>query len=255
MELLLNYGQVRLTYNYYRRGGYSIGSEDYRWEIVKKTVGSALFFLFNVTFISLAQPILLFLITTPTYIMLLAGRLVTLSKDVPAWEIGDSIATFVMLSCVVTTYIADQQQWEFQTAKYKYRDTAKVPAGYEQEDLERGFRTTGLWAYSRHPNFAAEQSFWVTLYLWGCQVSGTWYNWTGIGALSYLLLFQSSTWLTELLSAGKYPEYKQYQRQIGKFVPIPWSGAASFGPQQTVSNGDAKSGKDAVHARERYDLR
>ena len=34
-----------------------------------------------------------------------------------------------------------------------------------------------------------------------------------------LILFQSSTWLTEKLSAEKYPEYKIYQQRVGKFLP------------------------------------
>lgn len=45
------------------------------------------------------------------------------------------------------------------------------------------------------------------------------YNWTGVGALSYLALFQGSTWLTELISTGKYPEYREYQRRVGRFLP------------------------------------
>lgn len=44
-------------------------------------------------------------------------------------------------------------------------------------------------------------------------------NWTFIGAMSYLLLFQASTWLTEMISSEKYPEYKIYQQRVGKFVP------------------------------------
>jgi steroid 5-alpha reductase family enzyme len=44
-------------------------------------------------------------------------------------------------------------------------------------------------------------------------------NWTFAGAFSYLLLFQGSTWFSEKISAGKYPEYKDYQRLVGKFVP------------------------------------
>lgn len=45
------------------------------------------------------------------------------------------------------------------------------------------------------------------------------YNWAGIGAFAYLLLFQASTWYTELLTSRKYPEYKQYQSIVGKFLP------------------------------------
>lgn len=46
---------IRLTFNYWRKGGYSVGSEDYRWNIVKDRIGSAGMFLLNVTFISLGQ--------------------------------------------------------------------------------------------------------------------------------------------------------------------------------------------------------
>jgi len=37
--------------------------------------------------------------------------------------------------------------------------------------------------------------------------------------MSYLILFQASTWFTELVTAGKYPEYKEYQHRVGKFLP------------------------------------
>jgi hypothetical protein len=40
-----------------------------------------------------------------------------------------------------------------------------------------------------------------------------------LGAISYLILFQASTWFTELITAGKYPDYKEYQQRVGKFLP------------------------------------
>ena len=46
---------ARLTFNYWRKGGYQIGSEDYRWNIVKDYTGPAVMFILNVVFISLAQ--------------------------------------------------------------------------------------------------------------------------------------------------------------------------------------------------------
>jgi steroid 5-alpha reductase family enzyme len=48
---------TRLTFNYWRKGGYSIGSEDYRWERVKAYVGPAVMFVFNVTFIATIQSV------------------------------------------------------------------------------------------------------------------------------------------------------------------------------------------------------
>jgi steroid 5-alpha reductase family enzyme len=46
---------ARLTFNYWRKGGYTVGSEDYRWAIVKDYIGAPGMFILNVTFISLGQ--------------------------------------------------------------------------------------------------------------------------------------------------------------------------------------------------------
>jgi hypothetical protein len=42
--------------------------------------------------------------------------------------------------------------------------------------------------------------------------------------MSYLILFQASTWFTELITAGKYEDYQEYQQRVGKFVPKLTSG-------------------------------
>lgn len=207
---------ARLTFNYWRKGGYTVGSEDYRWNIVKDRIGAPGMFLLNVTFISLGQNILLWLITTPTYILLLSARLS--GNELSQY---DSFFGRTMLVLVVVEYFADQQQWNFHKAKSAYQKTAKVPADYKytRQQLDRGFNTSGLWRWSRHPNFAAEQSFWVCLYQWACMESWSYFNWTGAGAFGYLILFQASTLLTEWITAGKYADYKLYQQRVGKFLP------------------------------------
>jgi len=48
---------ARLTFNYWRKGGYSVGSEDYRWLIVKNKIGEPAMFILNVTFISFIQSV------------------------------------------------------------------------------------------------------------------------------------------------------------------------------------------------------
>jgi len=109
---------------------------------------------------------------------------------------------------------------DYQTAKKLYQTSAKVPNGHSQAEMDRGFVTAGLWAYSRHPNFAAEQTIWFVLYQWSCYASKALYSWAAVGPVVLVSLFQGSTWLTELITAGKYPEYQDYQRQVGMFVPI-----------------------------------
>lgn len=134
-------------------------------------------------------------------------------------QFADLVFARLLMGLVLFEFFADQQQWDFHKAKAQYQATAKVPPKYTRGDMDRGFCTSGLWSYSRHPNFLAEQSCWVVLYQWSCWETNSLYNWTGVGAMSYLILFQSSTWLTERISAGKYTEYKEYQKRVGKFVP------------------------------------
>ncbi|OJD19706.1 hypothetical protein AJ78_00329 [Emergomyces pasteurianus Ep9510] len=211
---------VRLTHNYWRKGGYSIGSEDYRWAIVRNKLNSPLlFFLLNVTFISLIQPVLLALITAPTYVFVLLST----TPEGPKYELSDFIFSRLILFFVFIEALADQQQWKFQNAKREYNDIARVPSQYKgiytNNDLSRGFVVSGLWAWCRHPNFAAEQAIWLALYQWSCIKTDQLYNWSGIGALCYVALFQGSTYLTEKITAAKYPDYKQYQLRVGKFIP------------------------------------
>ena len=189
----------------------------------------------------------------PSYILLVTSNMT-----------GESISTLDivfsqgLVGAVLMAAIADQQQWskspyqsvtksatadevDYQNAKQEYRKSAKVPEKYSQEELDRGFNTKGLWAYSRHPNFAAEQTGWVGLYLWSCYVTKTYYNWSGVGAIGYLILFQASTWFTELVTAGKYPQYAEYQKKVGMFVPGALSAlSGGFDPEAAAKLEDEK---------------
>ncbi|KAM0341945.1 hypothetical protein ACHAPQ_000249 [Fusarium lateritium] len=190
----------RLTYNYWRKGGYERGSEDYRWAILQKYVPKFIWFLFNVTFISFIQSVLLFSFSgVPAYAILVSTKF---EQDVTP---SDVLFFLTMVGLVYSEWVSDGQQWDFHAAKHKYQAEAKVPKNfkYTQADLDRGFNTSGLWAYSRHPNFAAEQLVCYTF----------------AGSAALILLFQGSTWLTELITVGKYSEYSKYQKQVGMFLP------------------------------------
>ncbi|KAG6365230.1 hypothetical protein INS49_006839 [Diaporthe citri] len=219
-EINKNYSQIRLTFNYWRKGGYQIGSEDYRWEIIQSKVPWWAFTLLNITFISFTQSVLLFSLAAPAYPILLS---IQFQPDL-TWL--DIVFTIFQVGLITTEWFADQQQWDFQNAKKEYQATGKAPQGFAEDDLKRGFITSGLWAWSRHPNFAVEQSIWLTLGVWSIVTAEVPYAWTLIPGFSLVSLFQGSTWLTELITAGKYPEYKDYQRQVGMFAP----NVLGFGP-------------------------
>jgi steroid 5-alpha reductase family enzyme len=67
-------------------------------------------------------------------------------------------------------------------------------------DFKRGFITSGLFRYSRHPNFFAEQCVWWALALFSVAVTGDWTHWTFVGAVLLSLLFQVC-----ILSAQLHP--------------------------------------------------
>jgi len=194
---------VRLTYNFVRKGGYKAGGEDYRWEEIQEKIGPRWFQVLNATFIAPFQNYLLLLIVVPSYA---AYRFVGTPLNAL-----DYAAAIAFVAFLIGETVADEQQWRFQTAKY-----AAIARG---ETPEAGFITTGLFRYSRHPNFFCEQAMWWTYYVFSIAAGAGWLNWTITGAVLLTLLFQGSTNLTEKLSARKYPAYADYQRTTNRLMP------------------------------------
>jgi len=212
--LVLIWG-MRLTYNFSRHGGYSIrfweGKEDYRWTILRQKSefdSKWVWILFNFLFISIYQNVLLLLIVIPT---LIAYQ----NNEIPL-NTFDYVAVFLMLFFIVMEAIADNQQWKFQSKKRKLINTQQELKG----QYSKGFCNKGLWSYMRHPNYFAEQGIWVSYYLFSVAASGQSINWSIIGCLLLIILFKGSSDFSEEISASKYPEYKQYQKNVPRFVPF-----------------------------------
>ena len=140
---------VRLTYNFARKGGYKPGGEDYRWEEVQQKIGPCWFQVLNATFLAPVQNFLLLFIALPSY--------AAYQHAGTPLNALDYFAAAAFLFFFLGESIADEQQWKFQTAKY-----AAIARG---ESPEAGFITTGLFRYSRHPNFFCEQAMWWTYYV------------------------------------------------------------------------------------------
>jgi steroid 5-alpha reductase family enzyme len=205
MAALATLWGARLTYNFARKGGYKKGGEDYRWEEVKKVLGPRWFQVFNATFIAPYQHLLLLLIVLPAYLAYLSRGLKL------TWIDDTAMVAFVFF--LIGETLADEQQWRFQSDK-----VARKARG---ESVAQNFLTTGLFRYSRHPNFFCEQGMWWSFYLFSVTASGQWLNWTIIGAVLLTLLFQGSTGITEKLSLRKYPEYADYQKVTSRLMPWP----------------------------------
>mmetsp|Transcript_1837 Transcript_1837/g.2896 ORF Transcript_1837/g.2896 Transcript_1837/m.2896 type:complete len:137 (+) Transcript_1837:208-618(+) len=114
--------------------------------------------------------------------------------------------------------VADEQHFRFQT--YKHSLSAEERLKSDDIDVKKGFYTCGLFAYCRHPNYFAEQSMWVCVYLFSITPKESdFINWTIIGPILLILLFQGSMRFGESISASKYPLYKEYQRRIPQCIP------------------------------------
>jgi len=213
MAALVTIWGIRLTYNFSRRGGYSLkfwtGEEDYRWAVLRAKPefrANWKWTLFNLLFISYYQMGLILLFTLPALQSMNGGPL----------GLFDYLVAAIFLGFVVLETIADQQQWVFQKEKNRLRALGQpLPDKYK-----KGFVSTGLWGVVRHPNYASEQAIWITFYFFSVIATGLWLNWSVIGAILLVLLFRGSSDFSEGISAGKYSEYSTYQEKVARFLPL-----------------------------------
>ncbi len=217
MALLVTLWGIRLTFNFARKGAYKLkfweGEEDYRWQVLrdkKEFQPHWKWMIFNLFFISIYQNVLVLMTTFPA--------LVLMNVNVPfGWL--DVVATVLMLGFIIYETVADEQQWAFQSTKWKMIKEGKkleeLPAPYN-----KGFNTTGLWKLSRHPNYFAEQAVWCSFYVFSIAAGIGIINWSIAGALLLIVLFQGSSAFGEEISASKYPDYARYCKEVPRFFPL-----------------------------------
>ena len=196
---------IRLTWNFARKGGYRKGDEDYRWTELQGRIGSPWFQLLNIGFNIPSQLLLVWLFTSPVH-------QAWLSRGTPlGWLDGLAAALFVAFFVMEIT--SDEQMWAFQQDKKR-----RIAAG---EDVAQPFINTGLYRYSRHPNYLAEMVMWLAFYLFAVSASGTWLHWSGLGFIALTVQFLGVIPMMESISARKYPAYAEYQAQTPMLVPLP----------------------------------
>ncbi|MCQ2583703.1 MAG: DUF1295 domain-containing protein [Treponema sp.] len=215
MAVLATIWGARLTYNFAKKGAYSIkfwaGEEDYRWIILRENKMFKPHWkwaLFNFFFISIFQNVLILLTTLP------AVAAMTSSAGL---NYIDVIAIVYMGGAILLETIADKQQWDFQSTKYKLlgegKNLEELPEPYN-----KGFNTTGLWKYSRHPNYLGEQSTWVGFFIFSVAAGAGIFNWSAAGVILLIILFIGSSIFAENISSSKYPEYKDYKKKVSRYL-------------------------------------
>ena len=80
--------------------------------------------------------------------------------------------------------------------------------------------TTGLWKYTRHPNYFGEVALWWGLWLIACSVPGGWVTVIGPVTITVLILFVSGIPLLEK-RYEENEEFREYRRRTSVFFPLP----------------------------------
>jgi steroid 5-alpha reductase family enzyme len=83
--------------------------------------------------------------------------------------------------------------------------------------------TTGLWRYTRHPNYFGEVVLWWGIFLIALPVENGWWAAASPLLLTFLILKLSGIPLLERKYEGN-PEYEAYRRRTSAFIPLPPGG-------------------------------
>ena len=191
--VLVFFWGLRLTYNWARQWQ-GLKHEDWRYQDLRN-ISPRWFWLIDLVGIEIMPTVIVFLGCLSLYSALAVGK--------NSFGILDIIAIIITGGAIVIETIADEQLRKF-----------------TRQNHESGaVLTRGLWAYSRHPNYFGEVTFWWGLVVFGLAAdSGYW--WTIIGPVSITILFTFiSIPLMEKRSLARRPGYATLTRKIPVFLP------------------------------------
>lgn len=117
----------------------------------------------------------------------------------------DGVALVIGIGAAVLQFVSDAQMRSF----IKVRQPGQA-------------MESGLWAWSRHPNYFGEISFWFSLALFGIAGSPEDWWWLLAGAVAMTVMFQlASIPMMEKRSLERRPNYQDVIDRIPRLVPRP----------------------------------
>jgi steroid 5-alpha reductase family enzyme len=178
---------ARLTANW-ARGWTGIAHEDWRYVDLRAQTGR-LYWGASLVGLHLAPTLVVFLGCLPLWPALASG-----TRPLGALDVA---AAAVTLGGVALELSADEQLRRF-------RRTA--PRGAILE--------SGLWAWSRHPNYLGEILFWLGLALFSLAAAGfVWWAWLGVAAIVAMFRFASLP-MMEARMLARRPGYAERQARV-----------------------------------------
>jgi steroid 5-alpha reductase family enzyme len=184
---------IRLTWNW-ARGWTGLGHEDWRYRDIRARTGRA-YWPASFAVIHLLPTVLVYLGCLALYAALAVGTRPFGAVDV--------LATAVTLGAIALEATADRQLRRFVLSDPSPGTTLR----------------TGVWAWSRHPNYFGEVSFWWGLALFALAAAPEWtWAWLGPAAMMLLFVFVSVP-LIEKRMAARRTAWADYRRRAPALVP------------------------------------
>lgn len=184
---------LRLTYNWARQWQ-GLGHEDWRYADFRAR-SKRWFWLVELWGIEMMPTMVVFLGCLCLY--------PALSTGTSAFGPLDGIAIAVTAGAIMIEATADEQLRRFVKTKRQPGD----------------IMATGLWAYSRHPNYFGEIMFWWGLFIFALAADSC-YWWTIAGPLVMTLLFLFiSIPMMDKRSLERRPGYEEHMKRVSALIP------------------------------------
>jgi len=169
--------------------------EDFRYQEFRRKYGTHRYWWVSFFQVFLLQGVLILIVSLP----LLGSNNYTQSNQI-SWI--DYVAILVWIIGFIFESVGDYQLTKF---KSNLSNKGKV-------------LNTGLWKYTRHPNYFGDAAIW-----WGyalfCASSGIYWPILGSVAMTFLIIKISGVSLLEDSLKDKKPEYQNYMKQTSSFFP------------------------------------
>lgn len=173
-------------------------TEDHRYAAMRK-IGGETFWWTSLFKIFTLQAVIMWIIASPLHV----GLLVVSPENISAALIIVGVGLFVIGFTIES--VAD-----FQLTRFK----AKNPNS-------DALLTSGLWSWSRHPNYFGEAVLWWGLGIFAFAMSGSLWAFFGPAILTIVMIGVSSVITDKHMAHSRKQKYAAYFRATSRFVPIP----------------------------------
>ncbi len=97
----------------------------------------------------------------------------------------------------------------------------------KRPDSAEAVMDSGIWRYSRHPNYFGDACFWWGVWLIALETGSAWWTAIGPALMTLFLLRVSGVALTERTITSRRPGYREYVERTSAFIPLPPRRSAS----------------------------